>query len=200
MANTSRVNGFRPVRHLNGSPWNGQVNKYWLAAADGTATFVGDAVKLSGTADADGFPSIAQCAAGNMPVGIVIAFEPNPAALDVVHRPASQNLAAQNAGRWAWVADQPDLVLEVEATKGSGSLLAVTSVGQNFDLVVAAGSTTTGQSGMSLDNNTTGTTATLVFQLIGFSTRPDNDLTLASPKCLVRFNVHQYGSVGVLGV
>lgn len=200
MANVSRVNGFRPVKHINGSPWNGQVTKYWIAAADGTATFVGDIVKLSGTADSDGNGSVIQVAAGNTPVGVIVSMEPNPLDLTQNYRPASQSIAAQNAGRWVYVADSPDLVLEVEATKGSGSLLTVGSVGQNFDLVVAAGSTTTGQSGMSLDNNTTNTTSTLVFQLIGFVARPDNDLTLASPKCLVRFNVHQYGSVGTTGV
>ncbi len=200
MANISRVNGFRPVKHLDGSPYNGQVNKYWVAAGDGTALFVGDIVKLSGTSDTDGNASVIQVAAGNTPVGVVIAFEPNPADLTQNYRPASQNIAYQNAGRWVYVADAPDLIMEVEATKGSGSLLTVGSVGQNFDLVVAAGSTTTGQSGMSLDNNTTNTTSTLVFQLVGFVQRPDNDLTLASPKCLVRFNVHQYGSVGTAGI
>lgn len=196
MANVSRVNGFRPIKHMNGSPWNGQVNKYWIAAADGTATFVGDVVKLSGTADADGVASVIQAAAGNTPVGVVVWMEPNPLDLTQNYRIASQSIAQQNAGRWVYVADSPDLICEVEAT---GTALAVADIGLNGSLVVAAGSTTTGQSGMSFDTTTKATTATLVFQLIGFVQRPDNEIT-TNAKVLVRFNVHQYGSVGVLGV
>ncbi len=33
MANTSSINGFRPVKHLNGSPYNGQANIYYVASA-----------------------------------------------------------------------------------------------------------------------------------------------------------------------
>jgi len=111
-------------------------------------------------------------------------------------RTASQNLANQNAGRWAYVADAPDLVMEVQ---GSGTTSAV-DVGLNADIVVAAGSTTTGQSGMTWDDTTKAGTSTLVLQLIGFVTRPDNEIGSANAKLLVRFNVHQYGSVGTAGV
>lgn len=197
MANVSRINGFRPVKHLNGSAWNGQTTKYWIAAADGTATFVGDVVKLSGTADTDGNASVIQAAAGNTPVGVIVAFEPNPADLTQNYRPASQNITYQNAGRWAYVCDQPDVVFEVQ---GSGTTSLV-DVGQNASINVSAGSTTTGQSGMTMDDATKATTATLVLQIVGFPARPDNDLTgVANTKVLVRFNVHQFGSVGTTGV
>ena len=199
MANVSRINGFRPVKHLNGSPWNGQVNKYWLAAADGTATFVGDVVKLSGTSDADGHPSIAQVAAGNTPIGVIVSFEPNPADLTQNYRPASQNLATQAAGRWAYVADSPDLIMEAQEDAVGGAL-AITNVGQNADIVVGSGSTTTGQSAMQVDSSTANTTSTLVLQIMGFVTRTDNEVGVANAKMLVRFNVHQYGSVGTTGV
>lgn len=197
MANVSRINGFRPVKHLNGSPWNGQVTKMWIPAADGTATFVGDVVKLSGTADVDGNPSVIQAAAGNTPVGVIVWMEPNPLDLTQNYRPASQNIAGQNAGRWVYVADQPDLVMEVQ---GSGTTSLV-DIGQNASINVAAGSTTTGQSGMTMDDATKATTSTLVLQLIGFVQRVDNDLTgVTFTKVLVRWNVHQYLSVGTTGV
>ena len=195
MANVSRVNGFRPVGHLNGSPWNGKVNKYWFPAGDGTAAFVGDIVKLDGTADSDGYASVIQAAAGNTPVGVVVWFEPNPDNLMQVHRVASQNIASQNAGRWAYVADSPDLVMEVQ---GNGTA-TITSIGSNVDMVVAAGSTTTGQSGMEIDWTTDANTSTLVFRVLGAVRRPDNDPTIANAKWLVGFNVHQYGSVGTTG-
>lgn len=199
MANVSRINGLRPIGHLNGSNWNGKVNKYWLAAADGTATFVGDLVKLSGTSNADGsLASIAQAAAGDTPIGVVVGFEPNPSDLSQNYRTASQNIASQDAGRWAYVADSPDLVMEVQEDAVGGAL-AITSVGLNADVVVGSGSTTTGQSAMQLDSSTAATTSTLVLRILGFMSRPDNEVA-ANAKMKVCFNVHQYGSVGTTGV
>ena len=50
MANSDAPSGFKPVKHLNGNPWNGKVNVYYIPATDGTATFIGDAVKSAGSA------------------------------------------------------------------------------------------------------------------------------------------------------
>lgn len=173
----------------------GKVNKYWLPAGDGTATFVGDIVKLDGTADLDGYPSVIQAAAGNTPVGVIVWMEPNPLDLSQNYRPASQNLANQNSGRWVYVCDDPGVIMEVQ---GSGTA-TITSIGSNVDMVVGAGSTTTGQSGMQIDFTTDANTSTLVFRIMGSVKRPDNDPTIANAKWLVGFNVHQYGSVGVTG-
>ena len=198
MANTSRLHGFRPIRHLNGSAYNGQTMRMWIPASDATATYVGDVVKLSGTADTDGNPSVIVAAAGNTPVGVVVGFEPNPLDLTQNYRIASQNITAQNAGRWAYVCADSDIVMEVQ---GSGTF-ALGDIGQNASLTAATGgSTTTGQSGMALDDATKNTTSTLVFQIIGVVQSPDNDVTGTTlTKLLVRFNVHQFGSVGTTGV
>lgn len=199
MANVSRVNGFRPIKHQSGSPWNGKVSRYWMPASDATATFVGDLVKLSGTADVDGTASVIQAAAGNTCVGPIVWMEPNPDSLSQNYRTASQNLAAQNAGRWVYVADDADLVMEAQEDAVGGAL-AITNVGQNVEFVVAAGSTTTGQSGMQVDSSTANTTSTLTLRILGFVARPDNEVGVANAKMLVAFNVHQYGSVGTTGV
>lgn len=192
MANVDRVFGFRPIGHLNGSPWNGKVTKYAILAADATATFVGDLVKLGGSADADGVASVVQAAAGNTPVGPIVWMEPNPDNLSQNYRPASTL-------RYVYVADDPDLVMECQEDAVGGAL-AITNVGQNADIVVAAGSTTTGQSGMELDSSTANTTSTLVLRILGFMQRPDNEVGVANAKMKVAFNVHQYGSVGTTGV
>jgi hypothetical protein len=193
MANTSRPSGFRPVKHTNGSPFNGQVNQYAILAADGTAAFVGDLVKLTGTASADGYPSVAVCAAGNTPVGVIVGFRPDPAALNTpLYRVASTL-------RYALVADSPDLVMEAQEDAVGGAL-AITNIGQNVDIIATAGSTTTGLSAMQVDSSTAATTSTLVLRLVGFVDRPDNEVGSANAKVLVAYNVHQYGSVGTTGV
>ena len=56
MANASRINGFKPVKHLNGSPYNGQANIYEVPAGEAVPVFVGDLVKLSDSAGTAGFP------------------------------------------------------------------------------------------------------------------------------------------------
>ncbi len=195
MANVSRVNGFRPVKHLDGSPYNGAYNTYYVPASDGTALFVGDAVKLAGSASDDGYATIAQAAAGNPVVGVVVGFRVDPTNLNT----PSQYRAASTA-RYVRVADARDLVFEVQEDAVGGAA-AVTDVGLNADLVVAAGSTTTGQSGMQLDTSTKATTATLVWKILGFANRPDNEIGSANAKVHVMINAHQHGDhTGTAGV
>ena len=193
MANVSRINGLKPVKHTTGAPYNGQFNKYFIASGNGTATFVGDLVKLAGSASADGYPTVIQAAAGDTPVGVVVGFEKDPADLNTpIYRRASTN-------RVVFVADSPDLICEVQEDAVGGAL-AVTNVGQNADVVVGSGSTVTGASGVQLDSSTANTTSTLVLRIVGFADRADNEIGSANAKVLVGFNVHQYGSVGTTGV
>src|SRR3954465_2181440 len=115
MANTSRPTGLRPVSTLAGALWNGQVNMYLCPAADGTAVFVGDAVKSGGTAgaagvivngqDVEGIATIAEAAAGDAIRGVVVGFLPKQSDLTVLHREASTN-------RIALVVDDPNVVYE----------------------------------------------------------------------------------------
>ena len=44
MANKDRPSGLTPIRHLNGSAWNGAMNVYWHSSTDTTAIFKGDIV------------------------------------------------------------------------------------------------------------------------------------------------------------
>jgi hypothetical protein len=176
---------------LGASSFSGRVNLYAIPAADATATFVGDIVKLSGTSDADGVATVIQAAAGNMPVGVIIGFVPDFSNLALQYRLASTL-------RYCWVADSPDLIFEMQEDAVGGAL-ALASVGLNADIIVGAGSVITGQSGMQLDTSTAAATATLVLQILGFIQRPDNEVATANAKILCRFNVHQYNSVGVLG-
>jgi hypothetical protein len=53
MANTDAPFGFRPIRHLNGNPWNGATEKCLVEDAYSENIFVGDPVIYTGTAGAD---------------------------------------------------------------------------------------------------------------------------------------------------
>jgi hypothetical protein len=199
MANTSRVNGFNPVRSMVGGANEGQINKYFIPSGDGTAVFVGDAVKADATGDtaaagglALGVQSVIQAAASNAVIGVVVGFAVDPTNLN------TPQYRAASTGRYVLVADSTDQIFEVQTSNGT---LGVADVGLNADFAVAAGSTTTGASGMTLDVGTKATTATLPLRIVGFVQRPDNDNTAASSKVLVRFNNHQNASgTGVAGV
>lgn len=192
MANTSRINGFRPVMHLNGSPYNGQARKYFIPSSDGTAVYVGDVVKLAGSADTDGTcATVALCGAIDVPVGIVVSIERDATDLSI-----SGLYRAASTARYVWVADSPDLVMEVEASNGTP---AATDIGLNASHATGTPSTTTAKSGAYIDFGTEATTSTLNFRILGFVSRPDNEVG-ASAKLLVGFNVHQFGSVGTTGI
>jgi len=199
MANVSRLNGFRPVKYMNGTPWNGAFRIYAIPAADGTATFVGDLVKLySGdTTDVVNFPTCIQAAASDAVIGVVVGFVPDYSNLNAANYRLASTL------RYAMVADDPNLLFESQED-GAGDPLELQDLGLNIDFIVAAGSTSTGQSGMSIDSSTHGTTATLPLKLIEASKRADNEIVAdgqAFTRWVVKLNNHQLGShTGTAGV
>jgi hypothetical protein len=202
MANTSRINGFTVVGNLGGKAAVGQANLYYVASA-ADEILVGDVVKLGGTADADGRPTADLCGATDVPIGIVVGIvnsklDPTgkmttgSIALDV---PTVNQIAASGAG-YVLVIDDPDVILEVEASNGTP---AVTDVGLNASHANGTRDATTRTSPAYLDFGTEAVTSTLNFQVLGFVQRANNEVG-ASARLRVRFNRHQYKSVGTTGI
>lgn len=187
MANADTPFGFKPVAHLNGLPYNGAVKIYSSAAGDATAIFVGDPVILSGTSqtiNGNIYMDVDQAATGDVMVGVVVAVLPDTRD-SLIHRAAStQRLLA--------VADASDLVFEIQEVSG-GTALTANDAGLNANFVVSAGSATTGQSGVELNNGTEATTNTLDVQIVGFVNRADNAIG-EHAKWLVRINRHQFAN------
>lgn len=212
MANISKINGFRPVKHVTGAPYNGQSNIYAVAAGDNTALFVGDVVKLAADANAQGVQYVTAHAAGvagtgQPALGVVVGvintkLDPvtgnmsgGSISLDTpVYRPAS-------TAQYVLVADSPDLIYEVEATAaGSAYSFALADVGQNANIFAGAGSTSTGNSAHSLNMSDKGTAATLPFKITGVAAKVGNEVTGNYTKVNVQINNHQFKSVGTVGV
>ncbi len=188
MANTARINGFRPVKTKSGAPWNGMANLYYIPSTDGTAVYPGDVVKLAGSSDADGVaPTVALAAAGDGVVGVVVGFMANPADLSItgLYRAASTN-------RYVWVADDPNLVFEVEASNGTP---AATDVGLNINHAVGTPNATFARSGAYVDFGTEATTSNLTFKILGFAPKVGNEVG-ASARMLVSINLHQRATGG----
>lgn len=197
--------GFRPVKHMNGSAYNGQINRYMISASDAQATNVGDLVVLSdndalvdNTAGFGVYPAVERAGSGTAAaiVGAIVGFEPDYSNLNTgMYRTASTR-------RIALVADAPDLILEAPQD-GTGGVVAAASVGLNVAVNLGTAATTAPYaSGMSVDSSTVATTATLPLQIMGVVASPDNDETSTSRPAalLVRINTHAFNAAGLAGV
>jgi hypothetical protein len=145
MPNADMPFGFRPIRYRSGIPYAGGANKYFVRAGDATALFVGDPVVLeNGQSDALGIPCVIRATAGNanLIVGVVIGVDQvegmAPPTLENKHRVAS-------TATYVWVADDPNLIFEVQADNGAAVTTAHPSGFANF-AQGAGGSTFTGRS------------------------------------------------------
>ena len=175
MANTDRAFGMIPVRHLNGSPYNGPLRMYLFEASN--AVYLGDPVELTGTAGAagiyvngvncEGMPTADVAEAGDtLILGVVVAFLPLQTDQTVLHK------LANSTRRIGLVVDQPDVVYEIQEDS-DGAATAAVDVGENADFIYAAGNATTGISGVMLDSSTHVTT-TANLRILGLVRRPDN--------------------------
>ena len=180
MANIDAPSGLRPVKHLDGSPYNGAFNRYYVPSSDSTAIFVGDAVVSAGSSDADGVASVAQASAGGNVRGVVVGIEPITDE-STIYRAASTE-------RYVYVADSPDLIFEVQEDSVGGDLAAA-NVGQNADIVVGSGSTAAGRSAMELDSSTA-TASAAQLRILGLSPKADNEIG-TNAKWLVMINEHE---------
>lgn len=192
MANVSRPLGFSPVMYQGGAVYNGQVRMYHLPASDGTAVAVGDLVKLVGTADANGVQTITRVSDGaaDAPVGAVVGFLPDKVYESQTHRSASTL-------RYAFVADDPNLVFEAQS---DGALTVATDIGLNCAVTTTAVTAATGVSNMQIDISEKATTSTLPVKMIGLRSAPINDVSDTSNlKVLCIINNHPY-KAGVAGV
>lgn len=196
--------GFRPVKHSNGSPWSGTVNRYMISASEASATNVGDFVQLGTDAalvDTQGpgvYPAVSRIGSGTaVPiVGVIVGFEPDYSNLN------TPNYRAASTRRVALVADATDLIFE-GPQDGVGGVVAAASVGLNVAINLGtAGTSGAYASGMSVDSSTVAVTATLPLQIVGVTNAPDQDVTSTTRPAamLVRINTHAFKAAGLAGV
>ena len=137
MANLNAPSGLSPVMYRNGNFWNGQTRIYAIAAADTNAYAIGDAVKITAAADANGIAVVTLATAGASVRGVVVGLSAaipmggvlqggpviNPNNLATITRPA----AAQSTYWYASVVDDPDVIFEIQEVY-SGTAGATTSL------------------------------------------------------------------------
>lgn len=200
MGNNTGAFGLRPVRYLNGSPWNGETVRCYVSSAYATALYVGDPVLLSPTLaekDPTGrYQTINQSAGtdGTIIRGVIVGFEPDPTNLNRTYLPASTGGYALVA----WAAD--DLVFEVRGDGGATPTKVI--AGQNAVLRSTGGSTTTGLSGFMLDEGTSDAPAadqSNTLFVLGLADKEDNSLA-AYALYEVLINTNNNATGRILGV
>jgi len=192
MANVDTPRGLKPVRYVSGAPYNGAANLYYMPASDTNAAgYLGALVKPAGSADANGVPSVtANVATGNPVIGVIVGVEPLLGA--GANGRDSTNYRVNSTERYVWVADDPNLLFEVQED-GEGGALAATNLWMSADLTgFTSGSASTGLSAIEIDSNTATSSGdgTEDVVIVGFAQRPDNELGSQWGKFLVRLNNH----------
>lgn len=212
MANISRVNGFKPVKHITGAPYNGQANIYEVAVGETVPVFVGDLVVRSTEASTSGLVTVkslsAAATANDVVAGVVLGAVVGivNAKLDPVDGKMSTGsitldtpqYSAASTKNFVLVADAPDIVYEVQAT---GSF-ALADIGLNADvgvLAAAGNGLVTGTSGMYVNATAPTASATRPVHVVGYVKRPDNEAPGAFNKLLVQLTTSAQGNA-IVGV
>jgi hypothetical protein len=146
--------GFKAIKHINGSPYNGASNVYQVAA--GQTLVPGDVVKLDGSASTKGIATVtaATGAASEAILGAVVGLVNGK--LDPIFGTMTTGTISLDtpqvagAGAYVLVADAPDVVYSVEK-----ATFAVADVGANLDVSGAAGGNSVGVSNQILGTATT---------------------------------------------
>ncbi len=195
MANTNAPRGLVPVNGAYSQPYSAGVRLYYHAAGDSAAIGVGDLVTATGASYfynqggiVQSLPVVTRGASGDVFQGVcvgVLAATRDSA----IYAPASTGVAV-------FVCDDPNVEFWVQDAN-SGTALTANDIGLNVNVSVGTVNTTTGMSGMVLDNSTEATTNTLDLKILGQYQSPDNDLGsavgtgAAAGKWLVRINRHR---------
>jgi len=191
MANIDRPNGLRPIRMLDGSPYNASVMVFPVDAANGTAIFNGDLVVL----EDDG--NIAPSGAGGAVLGVCVGVTVDRA---VTATEYPGYVPASTAGN-ILVEIGRNVIFEIQEDSVGGAMVA-TNVGSNGDVAAGAGSATTGRSSYELDSSdviaSDASAKTAQLRVLKLSSRQDNAVGV-NAKWEVMINEHQLtdSNVGV---
>lgn len=184
MANADTPFGLRPVRHLDGSTYNGQTERFYIPSSDSTAYGVGVPVKLAGSADSRGVPTVIVVGVTDAPLGVITSFERDPDNLSLTHRLAS-------TARYCNVCVSPDVVYEAQEDSVGGALVAG-DTGKVIRVALGTVDTVSGYQSTELDSSSATTTGE-PFRLLRLVDREDNEFGTEAKweVCLNELNIRE---------
>lgn len=193
--------GFSPYRYSQGTPWNQQATLYCIPSSNGSAFYIGDAVKSLAGSDADGIPYVQKAAAGDTVRGVIVgvrvadpgvSLQGTSLSLEVLNVPATKA-----RDYYVYVVDDPEVLFTITddgtTYPGGGTATAnqQAAANKNANFVVAAPSFGP-ISATTLGASTVATTSTLPLRILGFVQSVDNPVDgTAGRRLIVKFNTHE---------
>jgi hypothetical protein len=193
--------GLEALNRVDGMPYAGAIRQIPIASTYNTAIFNGDVVRVAagGTAEKSTVTVSSTGAAANNTVGVFVGVQfVNSQGQTVQSQFYPGNAAATSAV--AFVVDDPLAAFKVAVTLANSAMSTVNQsiVGTNMAIVQGTGSTTTGNSGLSVvATNAEGNAAALPVRVIAVIPDTAANAT-AFTEVLVKFNNHQYNVAAAL--
>jgi len=192
--------GLKPVNLIGGQVFAGATRQMQIASGYATNIFYGDLVKriADGTIEKDVGTATAT------PCGVFLGVSFTNASTGQVQQqqfyPASQSIKSGTL-IFAVVADDPDTLFQVVSCSSGSTVAAmgISAIGNNIELIQNAGSTTTGNSAVAINEGTQAVTSTLPVRIIDV-VRDTATGTDSFVEFIVKINatMHQYNnSTGV---
>ena len=192
--------GLKPVNLIGGQVFAGATRQMQIASGYATNIFYGDLVKriADGTIEKDVGTATAT------PCGIFLGVSFTNASTGQVQQqqfyPANQQIKS-GTQIFAVVADDPDTLFQVVSCSSGTTVAAmgISAIGNNIELIQNAGSTTTGNSAVAINEGTQATTSSLPIRIIDV-VRDTATGTDSFVEFIVKINatMHQYNnSTGV---
>ena len=188
--------GLKPVNLIGGQVFAGATRQMQIASGYATNIFYGDLVKRisDGTIEKDTGTATAT------PCGIFLGVSFTNASTGQVQQqqfyPASQQIKS-GTQIFAVVADDPDTLFQVVSCSSGTTVAAmgISAIGNNIELIQNAGSTTTGNSAVAINEGTQATTSSLPIRIIDV-VRDTATGTDSFVEFIVKINatMHQYNN------
>ncbi len=145
MANQDAPRGFTPVKYRSGHAYTGAARRFYKDATAGVIGIGDPVIRGTNSSDPEGGPEIVRATTGAAITGVVVGIEP-------VRNDLSKKVLLTGDTGYVLVADDPELLFEVQDTTG-GTALAVVNVGEHIDsIAVVDADTTSGRSKFEIDN------------------------------------------------
>jgi hypothetical protein len=159
--------GLKPVNLIGGQVFAGATRLMEIASGYATSIFYGDLVKRisDGTIEKDtGTTTATPC---GVFLGVSFTNQSTGQIQQQQYYPASQAIAS-GSKIFAVVADDPDTLFQVVSCSATTVVagMGISAIGNNIALIQNAGSTTTGNSKVAIDEGTQATTNTLPIRII----------------------------------
>lgn len=194
MANLVAPMGFAPRRYLNGAPYNGASNLYYIPSTDANQFNVGDAVVSAAGGDANGVPAVTKNTTGTgvvrgVIVGVQLAAQNTTSFQGQVIDLTAQNVpATKSRGYYVLVADDPNILFALE--DDGLSALTAAACNKNASFTVTNPTAPRQNSATVLSTVSVATTQGLSLRIMGLDQQPNNTYG-ANANWLIKFNQHE---------